>query len=946
MKKEMKIGGILCVLLIIISFMVLSKQEELKEEPKGLTIGVFSDSILDDAAIISEFSVLEAIDSIDNHIGVQHYDSLAKILSAYQAGDIQVMVTDQKVEGFNDGLMIHDETPLDIAIYARQGDYYNHEGQLNGARLGLVDQALYEAFKAHFSYVGADLVIFDNYEALINHDPAWAIDYIFVPNNGKFLYVDAQPTWHRRATFDLGDLSHYIYISNTVNAMNYSRFYVSKRNNILKEFDRIEKELLHLKHKEAFYQSLTSEELDYLNTLDQFTISLASDYAPMYYKDQGILVEVFDFIQTITDKPYKVVVDDAKVMDQAQDYLHLRSDQYDSHHHDHKMVPIINSSLLIVGPIGNNNVKYVSDLAFSSVGIVQSASLDLALRTLYPMIEVKTYSSASGLIEELNTGLIDFAIMDEYQFLFSQQMGSASNLNALANYNYDNDIQLFSHDNTLILSIIEKALNYMDEEAVLNRALLKSVAASQNHLESIITYFVIILLVIVLIGISYKFLKIRSEKSRLDYLSTHDPLTGAYNMKGLGHKLKGPRLESQFKLVIVDINRFKKVNDELSYKAGNMILVKFIKELINLVGDNGFVARNGGDEFIVLLDCISLDDHMMFIDKIYQDMTKYLCIIVDSNMSISVGVSDYVASEIGPSFTQAEKALHSQKALNKPGIMIYSEDLHQSLTREKQLSKEVYSALLNDEFVLYFQPQHCISSELITGYEALVRWQHPTEGLLSPYHFLHIIKKENLMKQFDYYIFETALKQMQIWQEAGFRHPVISVNMTTRSVSDPEFINVILEITKSYDVDLSRICFEITEDYEILEQGLFKDTLKALNALGISVAIDDFGAGYSSLSYIVKYPIKKIKIDRSLVGNITKKSEDLEFLMGIIDIMKNLGKTIIIEGVEEADQIMLLRQYEKLNIQGYFFSKPLPVDKITTYHASYIKEELYESAIN
>ena len=417
-----------------------------------------------------------------------------------------------------------------------------------------------------------------------------------------------------------------------------------------------------------------------------------------------------------------------------------------------------------------------------------------------------------------------------------------------------------------------------------------------------------------------------AKKEKMEYLKTHDSLTGMFNLAGMRRHTGNLKL-SNYNLMLVDIYGFKRINDYYGYNEGNRVLAEFANFLLKHIGSKGIVARDGSDEFIILLKK-KVNTEGWSPMMLYEIMAEYFGEVLTFPVDLACGIaSGNDNNTIDDVYSMAEDAMYNQKASGQPGIMLYDETMRRQHIRERSLSLELHQAFEKKEFILYFQPQ-LHSGEEIIGYEALVRWQHPTRGVLSPGVFLHLIKKENLIKKLDYYIIERAFEVMRKWQDQG-NQTKLSINLTTITLLDKELITYIKAMSEKYEVTCERLYIEITEDYEIFEQDTFRSVIDTLRSQGIKVAIDDFGTGYASLNKIIKYDVDVIKIDKTMVDNIVESPRDLTMLRGIIGIFKEIGIRLVIEGVETEAQVACINDIEGLVYQGYYFGCPMPdqIDK-------------------
>ena len=426
--------------------------------------------------------------------------------------------------------------------------------------------------------------------------------------------------------------------------------------------------------------------------------------------------------------------------------------------------------------------------------------------------------------------------------------------------------------------------------------------------------------------------------SRAQYLGMHDSLTGALNRSQVMEKLSeaiviASEKSYQLAIFLIDIKQFKFINDTYGLKTGDFILGEIATRLNNSMLIPQAVGRLSGDSFMfvveyndsALLNKIPVHLHQL-ISQPYTDEHQ------EVNIQASIGFCTYPENGDNEEdlLQNANLALHHAETNNIPTIAFESgmqAEGRRLVLKEKELKLAIY----NDEFVLYYQPQLNLITNRLEGVEALVRWQHPEKGLLQPVSFLKDIEALNMNSEFDNYILNKACSANARWYEKYKRRIAIAVNITAVEFQDPNLVSNIQTLLLEKKLSPKYLELEITENVVMTDITTAMNTITALQNMGIKVSIDDFGTGYSSLAYLRKLPIDTIKIDRSFITEVATNDSDLAIVKSMINLSQGLGKRVLAEGVENKDQLNVLRNLGCDAVQGYFIDKPLPEEKLVTY---------------
>ncbi|DAB30739.1 MAG TPA: hypothetical protein CFH84_02395 [Sulfurimonas sp. UBA12504] len=428
-------------------------------------------------------------------------------------------------------------------------------------------------------------------------------------------------------------------------------------------------------------------------------------------------------------------------------------------------------------------------------------------------------------------------------------------------------------------------------------------------------------------------IKKRNEiQEMLDYQAHHDQLTKLPNrtlfLDRLHQAIKqNKRNETKMALLFIDLDNFKQINDSLGHDAGDKVLQAIAQRLQGRIRESDTLARLGGDEFTLILSHIVDDDTIIdIVENILQVTQKVIEIQTQQlYVTLSIGISIYPndGESVEDLLKYADAAMYKSKESGKNTYHYYTQEMTQKAVKRVQMETELRRAIENEEFIVYYQAQYDARYDTIIGMEALVRWIHPTKGLISPLDFIPIAEEIGVIVDIDRYVMKLAMQQVKSWHQSGVYRGKLALNLSTVMLQSDTFLPSLQNFIKSIDFDTSRLELEITEGHIMKDPEKSIQKLQEIAALGISIAIDDFGTGYSSLSYLKKFPVHKLKIDKSFVDGIPFDKDDCAITKTIIGLSENLKLGVIAEGVETLEQRDFLLQNGCVNIQGYYYCKPL-----------------------
>lgn len=424
---------------------------------------------------------------------------------------------------------------------------------------------------------------------------------------------------------------------------------------------------------------------------------------------------------------------------------------------------------------------------------------------------------------------------------------------------------------------------------------------------------------------------------RIEYLASHDSLTNLPNRQMFNGMLRraidaAARYQRQFALLFIDLDRFKVINDSLGHAAGDMLLVEIGGRLRRALRSSDVVARLGGDEFVVILE-ETAERHE--VERISGELLSVLSQPLqlsghECHTTASIGIAMYPSdgTDMQTLTKNADMAMYLAKEDGKNGFRFFTKEIKTQSIERLMLESALRRALERDQFSLHYQPKIDMASGQITGVEALLRWNHPELGIVSPGQFIPLAEETGLIVPIGRWVLEEACAQNMAWQRRGLRPVTVAVNLSPRQFADPHLLHDVDEALLASGMSPVLLQLEVTESMVMRNVSRAIKILDAIQARGIRLAIDDFGTGYSSMSLMKQFPIDTIKIDRSFVRDLPVDTEDQAIAQAIISMGKALGMTVIAEGVETVEQETFLRNHACDEMQGFLFSKPLPAKQM------------------
>ncbi|MES9928691.1 MAG: EAL domain-containing protein, partial [Candidatus Thiodiazotropha sp. 6PDIVS] len=429
----------------------------------------------------------------------------------------------------------------------------------------------------------------------------------------------------------------------------------------------------------------------------------------------------------------------------------------------------------------------------------------------------------------------------------------------------------------------------------------------------------------------------KQTEERMDFMAHHDPLTQLPNRLLFNARLeqaiqRSTRENQALAVMFIDLDRFKQINDSFGHSVGDELLLQCAVRLQTAVRGNDTVGRISGDEFVILLENIKSSENVsIHVRKVIQLFNEpFLLADHEITVTCSIGISLFPDDCKEPSclLRNADTAMYLAKEEGRNGYQFYTHEMTTAAAEYLFMENALHQALRENQFYLVYQPQIELSNGDYIGVEALIRWQHPEQGVIPPSHFIPVTEKTGLIQEIGEWVLKEACRQASEWKKRGLDFRRIAVNISGRQVQNPDFSNFVISTLEEYNLSADCLELEVTESFLMEHEDEGIRQLRVLQEAGITIAIDDFGTGYSSLSYLKYLPVNKLKIDRSFVRDIPDDSNDMAISEAVIALGGALGLDVIGEGIETEEQVAFLKAKGCALGQGFYYYKPLSVEDI------------------
>ncbi len=429
----------------------------------------------------------------------------------------------------------------------------------------------------------------------------------------------------------------------------------------------------------------------------------------------------------------------------------------------------------------------------------------------------------------------------------------------------------------------------------------------------------------------------RAAQARIEHLARHDTLTGLFNRYTLETRLdqallSARRTNEKLAVLFIDLDRFKAINDSMGHHVGDQLLIEVAHRLLASVRESDIVARQGGDEFVVVLSSlVSLADVATVAHKIHQTLAlPYVLEASVQHTSPSIGIALFPqdGQDVDSLMKNADAAMYSAKEQGRNNIQYFTETMTAKASARLTLERDLRTAIQGQQFELYYQPQIRTVDNTLCGVEALIRWQHPERGLLSPAVFIPVAEETGLILPIGEWVIGQACRQRALWRAQGIENLRVAINLSAHQLREPTLVAQVKAAMQSNQLCGEDLELEVTESVAMSDPQAAIEQLQALRALGLTVAIDDFGTGYSSLAYLKRLPIQVLKLDREFVRDIETDPNDAAISAATLALAHSLGMLVVAEGVETPAQSDFLAAHQCDVLQGYLFGKPESADTL------------------
>ncbi len=812
---------------------------------------------------------------------------------------------------------------------------------LEGKNIGFLQgDAAIEIFSEDYPLVEEKSIYFEAYQEMVDAVENQMVDCVVYANEGAtFLNQDI------RGAFKLQNIAK------------QKRIAVLKTNaRLASVIGKEVKQLIQSQTAEAFYsEALLSyqknhigfsyAEFLYMRAKKDIIVSVKPDFRPFGYVNAageyvGINSEMLNKIAQLTDlhfrytfnnnetAHYELMTREANPVDLVADVVHQIGED-GAERNIRYTEPIVTTEFLAVGSYSNDMVDSLYNLSPYRISVHNNCYFSGLIEAQIPNTHIVKFDSLQASLNAVIEGKADYTILPKLTFnSLPAEMSSLRNMGVLG------DVEVcyaVSEKDPLLHSIIDKCLYVIDrEEMIRNGVLEMPVSKTENILYFLIAILSLGLILILVLTMLQKKKRDRLEAQRIQQMVYYDHLTELFNRKGLKRELgQIPQSsDSQAAVYMIDMDNFKHINDSYGHDVGDEVLVWFAETLIRIVPKHSLCARIGGDEFNIIIMSCSEAEADQYADVMMKQLsvdTEIRGLRISVAFSMGVVVMPKHTTDFDEALKYADLAMYQSKYHKKGNCIWYNPTFYQQYVEKMEQYKALKAAIeAGNQFDIDIQPIYSLDSRTMCMAEVLVRWSHPQKGRLAAASFLDAAAGMGMMKELDIIVLKEACSCLKHWQEAYSFYMPIAVNLSYDSLIDPHIVQIISRVLKDAHLEPQYLIIEITEEKAIENIENAKEMLQNLRLMGVSVALDDFGKGYTNLSYLSELPIDILKVDKSLIDHIDneKHRKIIEFLHLLCD---SLCIAVIDEGIEQRAQVELLKSLNisSMLVQGYYFEYPL-----------------------
>lgn len=700
--------------------------------------------------------------------------------------------------------------------------------------------------------------------------------------------------------------------------------------------------------------SLTADEVDWIKHHPTVNVAVKSGWMPIEFRlenesNRGVAIDYLNEISKHTGLTFNLIQYNANEVNPKTIQLisgvtgKFSSEDYTLTSQPYLTIPFaIYANTSFKGKYQN---KSIDDLVNARVAIYKNGPLAKTIINDFPQINLVYVDIADEAFEYLERNQVDAYIGNELVIDYHIEFHRIKDAKKVGVTPYTSEVSMaVRNDEVVLMSIINKAIQHIgtNNPDILDYWKTPEPSAHPNHIA------LVILLILITFAVTYVLLKERRKaklvalenQQRIWHQANYDaqtelPNRNLYESKILKIIAESAKQETQFAFLFIDLDNFKNVNDVSGHSTGDKLLKEVALRLKVNTKEEDFVARVGGDEFVVVLNHINDFDYVDVVCKKILNIMR-LPIRVDHHdyfISATIGVSKYPehSTKAEELLSFADQAMYEAKRLGRNRYVYFSSDMQESLNKKINLANELRSAINSDQFELVYQPILDLKTLKCIKAEALIRWHHPQQGLINPDEFIGIAEETGMIHQLGKWILNQSIKDMvKLRQQlaANSQLPMICINISPKQFTQPLYLDDFVFELKNNWLSPKDVCFEITEGLLLDASKTVIQTISRLKNEGIKFAIDDFGTGYSALAYLKKFDIDYLKIDKSFIGNLDSNINNRVLCESIISMSHKLNITVIAEGVEYVVQKEILSKNNCDYIQGYLHGKPMALDAL------------------